>query len=211
MRTIGFLFSGAALFGGVSFLGGQGKKPEIPLVIFEILKSPKKNTRENAAKDYLERRKKDIDCLLVLAQVKENKDQTIEMPYRGTKELAIELLGKIKAVEAIPFFVKNVSYPVLYDRYEYNPIQGYPCSRALIAIGSSCYPEIRNHLKRPLEDIELKLFAYIIRSIDGHEIGQARLELFRREVENLATVDGENQRKNIDRLLEWYKTRRTGF
>lgn len=170
------------------------------------LKAAEAKARTDAATNIMEARKKSIDHLLKLARQKE--DGSV---IRGTKEISIDLLGALRAHEAVPFLVKHVDYRVAYVSRADNPIQGYPCARALIAIGAASLPEISDRMGRPLQELEIFLFAYIARCIDGEEIGLARLELWRRQAEGVPTEDGPIKRKNLDRLIEHYKTKKTGF
>ena len=190
-----------------STASGQGTQPLVRKQL-DQLKSEERPVREKAAAELL-RVQKDLVRTLLL----ELADRQDPRPgYRDRKELVIELLGDLRAIEAVPYLIKHLTYRVPYKRLEINPIQAYPCARALIRIGTPAYPEIWSRLREPVNnELETRLVAYIVRQIAGHEIGLVRLEAARRDADNINTVDGGTQRKNLDDLIKHYKTKATGF
>lgn len=125
---------------------------------------------------------------------------------------AIQMLGNYRAVEAVNFLIRNVSLRSGATQYDYTPLGDFSCVHALIKIGN---PSIAGILRRLspvgnvvdpnlLNEQDLHLFAYIIREIDGHEVGLFRLE------EALKGASGANQ-QNLLKLIEIYKRKESGF
>lgn len=189
------------------FQSGTDGQQKSPVDAFANLKSPENQTRRDAASIILENRRDTINRLLKIAD--QEKDEGV---LDRTKELAISLLGEYRAIEAVPFLVKNVNYRVLALGQIDDGLSRYPCARALRKIGAAAYPVIWRRFREPIKDEEdIALFAQIVRLVDGEEIGQARIELARKDAENIGPPDGPVMRKNLDRLLEHYKTKKKGF
>jgi len=179
----------------------EAQKPEQASLDLAKLKSPDLKTREATAAAFSLARKKHINELLQLANLK-GKDNE----YSGTKELAIQLLGEARAPEAIAFCLEHVTFIVpriILDDEGW--IDSYPCAAALIAIGTPVYEKLwpRMMFDR-MEDLEIKLLAEIVRSIDGYDIGLARLEA-QRGTEKPKAEFQKRFRANLDRLIKRYK------
>ena len=120
-------------------------------------------------------------------------------------ESYIALLGAYRAQEAAPLLVKNVARETVGLSYEVQPLRSLPSVGALVEIGGPSVQEILRRMKPLGEDIEypendLHLFAYIIRKVDGQEIGLLRLQL--------AAKDATGTHKlNLLNLTEIYEKR----
>jgi len=165
----------------------------------DMLASPKLADRVAGEKAEIQARERRIQALLTIAQKQDKKPQ-----FYGSRLYAIRLLGEYRAAQAVDFLVENVSLnlPALASE---SFLGGHECARALIQIGNPSIEGISRRLSKPCEELEIKLFAYVLGAIDGKEISKHRLELAEKEAENLATVDGPVRRQNIKKLLEQLK------
>lgn len=169
------------------------------------LKSPVLETRKSSAKIIQGSRAKIIRELLNVAAEAQKTDD-----WWSTKELAIDALGQYRAVEAVPFLVRHITYfpqGIMVNLEQIN----YPCAGALASVGTVAYQEIWLRFRNKMDDLEINLFVYVIRRIDGEVVGEARIAHFRKLADSISTADGEVARKNLERLLEHYKTKKKGF
>ncbi len=198
-----------ALAASISFVAkpisdAQGQQKSEPNVI-DKLKSPVLETRKSSAKIIQGSRAKIIRELLSVASEVQKTDD-----WWSTKELAIDALGQHRAVEAVPFLVRHITYfpqGIMVNLEQIN----YPCAGALASVGTAAYQEIWLRFRSKMDDLEIKLFVYVIRRIDGEVVGEARIAHFRKLADSIGTADGEVARKNLDRLLEHYKSKKIGF
>lgn len=140
-------------------------------------------------------RQKTVDSLLRVAQ---SPQDTPEADRR--KLAAVRMLGRYRAYGACGFLVREIEYSSPWMDNRLHVLRDYPAARALVDIGSPSYHAILSRLSGAVSDRELRLFAFVVKLIDGKEIGLARLEL------SLRTERLEQRARNLSRLIELYKT-----
>jgi hypothetical protein len=208
MRTMRFagLLTGCVLL-AVSDAGPQGRT-----IATSAAPPIKTVNHSDPLRDMARARMATIKLLMEAAQAK------IEKPIRtfqGSAQLnhTIRMLGVYRAGEAVNFLVNNVALQVPTVSTDIVPFIDYPCVQALIEIGSPSTAGIFHRLSpiarlvdpNPLKESDLHLFAYIIREIDGHEVGLFRLE---RELNGAKRT---KQKENLPNLIEIYKRREGEF
>lgn len=176
----------------------QQKKPVIGADIAKIINSeegdPKRITNEV--------QRNLIEPLMKLAAGKR------EDGCNTPKEIAINLLGEFRVVEAVEMLIDDIDYhPPGIDWGEL-PIMHFPCARALINIG---LPSIELMFERlGAEEFNEKhyvLYAWVIHLIYDDELSSGEMgeHRIRKELEKVA--DDEFCRKRLQKLLEVYKAK----
>jgi hypothetical protein len=156
------------LFLGVSqLLRGQGavQDPLIGLKSSDIVK------RQAAAEKALNDRRRLVSELLTLAQQAPNAKER-----RGTKELAIDLLGEYRSDEAVGPLVREIDFAPPGISLDESPLNSYPAARALIRIGEPSVQEILAYIHPDVGEKAMKLYARVIRQVDGAEAGRFRIQ-----------------------------------
>ncbi|MCI0421584.1 MAG: hypothetical protein L0312_20555 [Acidobacteria bacterium] len=147
-------------------------------------------TAEKIAKD----RREMIAQLLELAQQNAGSKE-----LRGTKELAIDLLGEFRAVEAVEFLIRDVEFSPPSLRGELSRLGAYPSARALVNIGNQSGEEILAFVHPQVSDKAIKLYAQVIRQVDGAEVGRCRIQ---KALEGNITSD---KRAALEKLLRVFE------
>jgi len=148
----------------------------------------------------------------------------IEIAY-GRKSESGATPGKYAAVEILGAYRAEQSCPMLVEDIEYSPpgivmgphaLMWYPAAYSLVQIGEPGIREILTRgIAKPATDKRLKIFAYVIRTVHGQELGQFRIErLFETKKAERGRVarksGGEvpagTSEKNLVRLIQIYKT-----
>ena len=154
-----------------------------------------------AAQELREKRTSLIKCLLVIAE-----KQIKAGELHSSKELAIELLGEFRAEEAVPLLVSEIEFEapvkILGDL---DVAAAYPAARALAKVGIPAVEEIVRRLEGPASEKRMKLFATVFRLVDGDDIAVLRAELA------LKKAEGQQQKKNIEQLIELLKAKQWYF
>lgn len=144
------------------------------------------------------------DCIRVL-------NDTAAPASRKTqeqKESALHLLGTLRASdhhEALELLAKNVSFPA--GVFFGDPLSGFPAARAIVEIGSPALRELLHIVERERTNHELRLVAFIIKRVDGRELGLCRIELeIKRVLENQPDLREEPNAhvKNLRKLRTWF-------
>jgi len=142
-------------------------------------------------------RRQIIAQLLAIAQKKISpEDRTPSSP----QVLAIGLLGDYRAEEAVAFLIANIELFVAQTSDELVPGANYPCAAALVKIGLPSVKGILNRLDSVATEKELKLFATVIRLVDGDEVGLLRIE-------HATTKATEKSKDNLAALMKIYKNK----
>lgn len=171
-----------------------------------IVESPaeRRNNVEFIAKNH----QQIVQQLIILASKKDD-----HRDVNSSKELAIELLGELRASESAQMLVDQIALKVPVIVTAVIPFQDFPALRALIKIGNPSIEAIFRRLS-PLEHLveltplgphDLHLFALVIREVDGEEVGLFRLQLV------LKNAKTEKQKKNFSDLIEIYKKKEDEF
>jgi len=131
-----------------------------------------------------------VDGLIAIVAKKRKKYEEYD-----EKLLAVQLLGEMRAVEAVDVLLDNIRFCPPQDIPERGLETGYPCVFALIRIGKPCTPGILKRLgRKPDDKIVLVLYAVIIRRVEGSKPGGA---LLKRELEKARTAQ-----RNIGEMLK---------
>jgi len=156
------------------------------------------NERVQAADEIGAIRSKIISDLLEIAQGPQEK-----LVLNGSKELAIVLLGKYRAIDATKLLVANITFRTPGKSMADTLESGYPCVTALATIGSHGLDAIILRLSDPATDVEMKLFATAFRLVDGDELAIIRAGLALKKAEG-------QKKKNLEQLVgllkakQWY-------
>ncbi|MDP2897372.1 MAG: hypothetical protein Q8Q12_12590 [bacterium] len=118
------------------------------------------------------------------------------------KLLAIELLGDLRAKEAISSLLGNLTYRV--NTILLGPTQGprldrqYPAAASLAKIGNPAVPEVLSFLGRSTDPIERHLCVWILVRIDGRDVARFRVE---KAIESSRLSD---VKANLQAALEYF-------
>ena len=152
---------------GVSqLLKGQGGTQDPVLG----LKSPDIGRRQTAADKTTSDRRRLVSELLTLAQ-----QTSAASEKQGTKELAIGLLGEYRAEEAAAVLVREIEFAPPSISLDESPLNRYPAARALIRIGEPSVQEIMAYVHPEVGEKAMKLYAQVIRQVEGAEEGRFRI------------------------------------
>jgi hypothetical protein len=170
-----------------------------PKSLVAQLESSDRQERLAAAKAMEDVRAQTIASLLRIADVK-----TSSPGFQSARELAIQLLGEYRAVQAVPLLVKEIALcvPAIIDSDV--SAAGYPCVQALVKIGIPSLEGILKRLDETAGETEFKLFATVFRLIDGEELAIIRAELALKKAEG-------QQKKNLEQLVELLKAKQWYF
>lgn len=159
-------------------------------------------------KAFADSREKAVRTVLDYLQVE------IGKPNRGLVEdvriqAAFDLLGNYRAEKAVEFLANNVTLAVNNVQFDYVPLGLYPSARALIQIGNPSVQEILRRMKPLGEGAEydqrdLHLFAYVIRQVDGDEVGLFRLQQAAKSAQG-------THKLNLLNLIDIYKRNESEF
>lgn len=88
---------------------------------------------------------------------------------------AIKALGELRAAESSQLLAANVA---VKDRDDdgMSRLRGYPAAKALVLIGSHCYPSVFSRFRQELTESEIRLFAAVALEIDGKAVAIFRFE-----------------------------------
>jgi hypothetical protein len=134
------------------------------------LDSESPEVRAHASAEILKRRDADIDALMQLLQRKLAGDDR-----QGTVKDVMLLLGKLRAVRAVPILVHNLKYEVFYKNTKRPQTTEdlYPAVNALIDIGSPSLNPILERLRREDDAIVTKAGVAVIRGVLGERLASA--------------------------------------
>jgi hypothetical protein len=101
-------------------------------------------------------------------------------PATARRVTVLRLLSSLRASdsrEAIGALVDNLTWsdPTTLDFF--NPLDGFHAARTLIELGSPTMPDVLQHLSVEHSIQSLRVIAFVIKEIDGPELGHARVEL----------------------------------
>jgi len=116
------------------------------------------------------------------------------------KAAAMWLLGEWRAEEARYLLIREIELTDPLSAFGRRPLDAYPAAQALAEIGSPAANEILVRLRRPANDRELLLFAWVIYLTDGKELGQARLKIA------ASGPQTEIAKENLSRLTQFYSS-----
>lgn len=169
----------------------------------DALNSTDSASRQRALQSLMNTRIQTIQLLKdIVGQQREGK----RLDYNSSQILAINSLGEMRAQEAVVMLCDKVQLRASGRVSEDIPFGNYPSVGALVQIGNPSVQEILRRM-RPLTSItpeyasrDLRLFAYIIREVDGHEVGLFRLQLAARDAQGTHKI-------NLLNLIEIYQKR----
>lgn len=117
------------------------------------------------------------ECKRLLAKDKLTFSDSVKLESR------ISLFGLLRAEQATSLLVQNVTRRTVGLMLEARAFADFPSVDALIQIGNPSVHEILRRMKPQIStateypERDLHLFAYVIRQVDGDEVGLFRLEL----------------------------------
>jgi hypothetical protein len=160
--------------------------------LIEALKSEDDNRRRAAYEQIQKQRHDEVLALLALAEagIDGNLIKTESGPY------AIRLLGEYRAVEAVPFLVRNVMAASV-DTYELTLFDGYACAESLVKIGKPASEACLARLALRTETgREAWLLAQVIKQVEGEEMARQRM---------LLAISEEKAPKKLETLKSVFK------
>ena len=148
-------------------------------------------------------RKRSVNELLQLVEVEAKKK---ERKFSETRKLeaGIRLLGEYRALQAVEFLVDHIDLKGTGATLELTPLVSYPVVGALVEIGNPARDRILEKLSPPMSDAteiperKLHLYSYVIRRIDGDEVGLYRLQLAEKQATGTHKI-------NLLNLIDIYK------
>jgi hypothetical protein len=186
------------------------------LVISSVAKAEDVDFDTKVAAQRLSERKTTIDTALKYAWSVSGRERfgLPELSFQESAKLdaACNLLGEYGAEEAVRMGFFTIDQRISTFRTAMIPFSDFPCVRMLIKIGNPSVSFLIRNMKvswykgelRPYHKNKLRLEAYILREIDGHEVGLFRLQ------EALKAYKGKNK-PLLHELIEIYKLRETEF
>lgn len=159
-----------------------------------------------AARELITQREQVIQRLIKVAdspdgfpvpQDKEAQEFLLYTRYAAPKASAIRLLGRLRAEEAVPALIRNLTYEIQSSAGGYSintPVAKYPCINALAAIGAPAVEPLKKKVLESDNELEGELALLTLVKAQGVIVTERILELSRR----YAMPD---VRERIDRAL----------
>lgn len=154
------------------------------------------------------RRREVVDSLLRTAQATAESKVSSRA---NSRTFAVELLGEYRAEEARDYLISSVSLRSRSIHFSDIAFADFAAVRALVRIGNSSVKRIIERLQgvpgltiAEADEPNLHLFAYIIRQVDGDEVGLFRLQ----HAAKSATGTGK---VNLLNLIDIYKLNESAF
>jgi len=161
------------------------------------LMSPNGEERARAFAELMKAREKSADSLLIVAH------STGDEPHQVyARQQAIVAIGELRAVEGIAFLARHLTCSFGTASWHAHPLDRYPAARSLWKIGSPAVPAVLGRLNVDISQEEINVIAWWVYSLDGKELGLARLKL---ELETGKKVP-DKRRANLMRLIEVYQS-----
>ena len=93
------------------------------------------------------------------------------------RQMAISLLGKLRAKEASPLLAEQITlrFPMIVTE-DMGEASGYPCAVALMEIGSRSLSAVIEQLKVSTDPKRTALLLWVLRLVDGRDVGTVRLQ-----------------------------------
>ncbi len=86
------------------------------------------------------------------------------------KRSVLYTLGRMRAIEAIPFLIKNIDYGIYKTIRKLPKYDPEPASYALSRIGLPSIAPILNHIKKSTNNKNIGLFCHTLINIGGHDL-----------------------------------------
>ena len=137
------------------------------------LDSESPEIRARVSAEILKRRDADIDALMQLLESK-----LAGADRQGTVKDVMLLLGKLRAVQAVPLLVRNLTYEAFYKNTKRPQTTGdlYPAVNALIDIGSPSLHPVLERLRSEDDPIVTRTGAVVIRGVLGERLASAMVK-----------------------------------
>lgn len=173
------------------------------------LDSPRLEEREKAAEQVRREHAQLVQALVQLAReevelVPSKSTADPEYVRHAAKDLAIILLGELRAAQGVSLLLDNLRYQnpnVLVISYYVEPGQTYSAVEALIKIGMPAVgPTIKKLGTYDKDGLDRKLCCWIIKKVLGPRLGRLRLEIAIEEVRE------PKVKKNLQAALVYFKT-----
>jgi len=165
------------MLGAASFAAPEDPLPQ--------LQATDAATRERASRKILAERDQLVAGLIALARQattpephKRGRQEVPSYPYREPKHLAIELLGELRASEAVEVLLGNLTYcnPVMYGSYR-TWESDFPAAVSLSEIGNPALGPALAKVARTDDELERELCCWIIERVEGEELAPIVLQL----------------------------------
>ncbi len=162
--------------------------------ILKGLKSEEALERGKAFGVAARRRRELISSVLRLAREAEDVDA-----HRGKRERAVDVLGELRAAEAVPFLLDNIAFSPPTRHLEWGEYAHLPCVGALAKIGNLSAKEIWKNRLPQADERRLPLYLLVLKRVWGKEICIALTKSW------LEKPLLEQHTKNLEAALEYFK------
>ena len=148
--------------------------------------APPVQSRAKGPQEIVKRQQEGVAALLAIAG--EPKGRMLD----EAQTVAVRALGELRAVAACDFLIKHIECIAPSPPWEDSE---YPCAEALISIGLPAIDAILRNVGEELGRNRARLFAKVIRSVDGQELGAQRVEIVARDARG-------GRKQNLGELAE---------
>lgn len=134
--------------------------------------------------------------------------EVLSRRFMGSKARAIALLGELRAEEAVPVLMRNLTYEVAANVGGYGVKSDlavrYPCTKALVAIGLPAVRPLVRKVLEPSDELERELALFALVRIQGVNVTRRILQ---EKIKSGVPVVCENGNKAFHVLDEKYGPR----
>jgi hypothetical protein len=172
------------------------------VAVLSELRSKDLSTRSAAKLRIIEERKDLIAGLIDLVKHSDDEEEKA-FPGFGLKRNALELLGEIRAAEAIPILFENLTHKVFVAQGSLsdfsNPSKNYPSVGSLIKIGTPALEKTWYRIQMSDDPLERKLCCWILREVQGKEVAHKLME------EKASAIEDTHKKRNYEAALRLFR------
>lgn len=146
----------------------QSQDPDL-----EALANPNIPARKEAFKQMDARRGDVVRSLIEIARTKKP-----SYTFYDPRELAIRLLGKLRAAEAVDVLIADIRFspPMIVDAISF--LQQYPCAEALVQIGDPAREALLRRVNQMPDQQDLKIYVLVLQLVERNwESGAFRIAI----------------------------------
>ncbi len=191
----------AAIAGvAITVAGGRVASVTDSGTALERLHSEQRELRVVAKREILEGHTKLIESLVKIVE-----EERANYEEEDKKKLAVEILGELRAAQAVPVLLDNLTFGPPGRVTELGLQNMLPCLATLIQIGRPAVEGVLGRLDQELPNKPIPVvFAYaiIIKTVEGEVAGKALLE---DELNSRRTPPGSVKAANIRAMLKYFE------
>lgn len=170
-RSLCFMTCYCVLFFVIHADDGKNRERKSLATLLDELQDPDRNVRITAEAIMFETYNETVSQLLRIA----SKDGPL-YEGRGSRTLAISVLGYLRAESAVPFLIKNLTFnPDVEATME--KFSGPPCVQSLVAIGKpASLAAVIELPKTTTDEKRTRLLLRVVKAVEGAEVGEFMLK-----------------------------------